>query len=473
MSGHYGERAVPLTAVRRRVALALAAVAVAAVVAPPSGEAPAGAGAPGEGEPPPNVLVILSDDQRRGTLGVMPRTRRWFARGGTTFTNAFATTPVCCPSRASILTGRYAHNHAVTTNRQPYSLDQGSTVQRRLQEAGYRTAMLGKYLNRWRLEDDPPHFDRWVMMAPPGYQNVRFNIDGRLRTVARYSTDFLADRAAALIKQFEQGGDPWFLFVAPYAPHEPFVPARRHRTARVPRLRPNPAMLERDRRDKPLWVQRRSHPLRKAQRIRRQQLRMLMSLDELVGKLMRTVAKEGADRRTLAFFLSDHGFLWSDHGLKGKNHPYTNSIRMPMLARWTGRIPAGGKDRRLAANIDVPATILDVAGIEPEPPIDGRSLLGDHRRSRLLTEAWPENHVPHWASVLTPRYQYIEYYEDETGKVFFREYYDLVNDRWQLVNLLGDRDPSNDPPAAHLAQLSLQLQRDRECRGTTGPTACP
>lgn len=425
-------------------------------------------------EPPPNVLIILTDDQRPGTLGVMPKTRRWFKRGGAFYPRAYATTPVCCPSRASILTGRYAHNHLVHTNQEAGELDPDTTIQRYLKDAGYRTAFLGKYMNAWPLLEPPPHFDQWALMAPARHRDATFNINGNIRTVRRYSTDFIARRASRMIHELEATGDPWFVLVSPFAPHGPFQPSKKYRRAKVPPFRPNPSMLERDRSDKPPYVRERKQPLRNAKRIRRQQLRMLMSVDDLVGELRRALGRIEARNDTLAFYLSDHGYLWSDHGLKGKNHVYTESIRLPLLARWPGRIPKGSVDRRIATNVDVPATILAAAGIpDPDPPLDGRSLLAPDARTRLFTEAWPENHIPHWASLRTDAYHYIEYRDAETGETIFREYYDLVNDPWELRNLLGDADPTNDPPQVLLAQLSLQLGRDASCQGTSGPSACP
>jgi arylsulfatase A-like enzyme len=132
----------------------------------------------------PNILIIVTDDQRAGTLGVMPQTRRWFQQQGTTYTNAFATTPLCCPSRSSILTGRYAHNHGVLKNFMGGRLDHATTIERRLDQAGYTTGIAGKFLNSWKPEDDPPNFDRWAIFNPhidPGYFNSRFNVNGKYK----------------------------------------------------------------------------------------------------------------------------------------------------------------------------------------------------------------------------------------------------------------------------------------------------
>src|SRR5918997_6132814 len=142
----------------------------------------------------PNILIIITDDQRRSTIRHMPKTRRWFARGGRHFLRAYATTPLCCPSRASIFTGRYAHNHGVENNALAQTLDQRTTIQRYLQRAGYHTALIGRYLNRWPLEEDPPYFDEWAYFSSSlgHYYGGRWNVNGRVGTVPGYSTDYIA-----------------------------------------------------------------------------------------------------------------------------------------------------------------------------------------------------------------------------------------------------------------------------------------
>ena len=203
----------------------------------------------------PNVLIIVTDDQRAaGTLGVMPQTRRWFARAGTTFKNAYVTTPLCCPSRASIFTGRYAHNHHVLGNRASSRLDQSTTLQHALQDAGYFTAIAGKYLNSWPVTKDPPDFDRWAVF-PKGYHDLEVNLDGSVWPLAAYSTDIVKRASVRFLKEAEQQDDrPWYLYVAPTAPHPPFEPEARYRRAPVPPPRLDPAMREQDATDKPRYL---------------------------------------------------------------------------------------------------------------------------------------------------------------------------------------------------------------------------
>lgn len=458
----------------RRPAATVAVLVLWAVALAPSSGPPASAQSGGR----PNVLIILTDDQRIESMGPMRRTRAWFKRGGTEFVNAYVTTPLCCPSRASILTGRYAHNHRVRTNADAHELDPGSTLQRYLGDAGYRTGIVGKYLNSWTGR--PSLFEQWHTFENVSkYKGARFNSNGVVHKVKKYSTDYIADRARGLIRQFElTDSKPWFLVVSTWAPHTPAQAAKRHRNSKVGKWAGNPAVFETDRSDKPPYVQAKSAGLKGGQRLRERQLRTLKAVDELVERVFRTMTTLGEAGDTLAFFLSDNGIMWAEHGMKSKTTPYTAAIKVPLFVRWPGTVPRKVADPRIAANIDLAPTILDAAGITPDPeyPLDGRSLLGGTTRDRLLLELTGGNNqidAPTWASTLTPEYQYIEYYEDLSGAVTFREYYDLVNDPYQLENLLADPDPENDPPIDEQSALGLRLARDRRCQGTEGLEPCP
>ena len=443
----------------------------------------AGLGRPAGGQPDqrPNILLIVTDDQRPGeTMVALKKTTKWLQGTGVAYTNAFVTTPLCCPSRGSLLTGRYAHNHGIEDNQKPYRLDQGSTIQRYLHDAGYRTGFVGKYLNGWDPARNPPYFDRWSLFSPlefaHGYRNNPFNINGAMKTVKTYSTDYLAKRARSVLRWFE-GDDPrpWLMLLWPFAPHGPFVPARRYEDARVPRWQPSPAVLEADRADKPAYVQTKFRSLRTARNIRKSQLRMLMSVDDMIEAVRQQLGRLGERERTLVVFTSDNGYVWGEHGWIDKRLPYTNAIQVPMLVRWPGHLPGGAVDGRLATNLDLAATIFDAAGVAPGHQLDGRSLLDPWDRDRLFFEYWfnGESTIPTWRSIRTRAYQYIETYAEGTGAIESREYYDLVNDPFQLTNLVGDGDPLNDPPPDEVARLSLQVDRDRRCEGTTGPEGCP
>jgi arylsulfatase A-like enzyme len=432
------------------------------------GPVPAGAQAPG----PPNILVIVTDDQRATeTLDVMPRTMQWFGQGGTTFPDAYAGTPLCCPARAAIMTGRFNHNNGVLDNGDQARLDHASTIQRYLHDRGYLTAMAGKFLNGWPLQQNPPHFDRWALMHG-GYYGVDFNVNGTVQNVNRYSTDYVADWGTQWINGLFENNDarPWYLYLTPFAPHGPWTPEGGHagddndyRNANVGTWGGNEAVFEADESDKPEYVRNDDQTFQEGQANRRGQLRSLLSVDDMVEGVFQAIEARG-EQNTLAFYISDNGFFWSEHGLDGKNAPYTQSIRVPFMTRWPGHVPAGATDVRPAANVDIVATIMDAVGFGPDPqyPIDGRSILDGASRRKMLTESWPLGSRGPWASTRTPSYQYVEYYDDTSGAVDFREYYDLTADPWQLTNLYADGHPRNDPWAPALAD---ELAGLRSCVG--------
>ena len=424
----------------------------------------------------PNVLLIVTDDQRIGSLRVMPRTRSWLMDGGVTFNHAYVTTPLCCPSRASIFSGRYAHNHGVWFNsRKGWGrFRQRSTIQHHLQRSGYRTAIVGKYFNAWEIADDPPWFDRWWIYSPGfrdsgGYFDTRWNANGRIITPSRYSTDYIADTTLGVVRKAERHDRrPWLLVVAPFAPHQPATPAPRDATASVPAFRPNPAVRERDLSDKPPYARTSELTLEQTLRLRTSQLRSLMAVDDLIGRTMRTLRKRNELRRTLVIYISDNGFFWEEHGLEEKGPPYLQGVRVPMMVRWSGHLAAGAVDGRRAANIDIAPTVMEAAGVTiPERfPMDGRSLLQPWDRRQVLTEfrRVRVSRAPTWAALRTRRYHYVEYYR--AGRVSFREYYRLRTDPWELVNLLHDGRPGNDPD---VAPLHRRLATLRGCVGS----ACP
>ncbi len=421
---------------------------------------------PGEGRlGRPNILVVVTDDQRaQGTLVVMPEVRRWFGQDGTRFSNAFTTTPLCCPARASIFTGRYAHNHGVRHNYDSLRVDQTSTIQYHLKKAGYQTAIAGKFLNHWNPERDPPFFDRWAIFLKGEYYDRLFNVDGRVGRLPDYTTHIVRDEATAFLEHFEEQDDqPWFLYVATGAAHAPFLPEPRYERAPVPRRLLDPAFGESDLRDKPRFASIGD----KRRGVRRRQLRTLMSADDVVGVLFETLKARAELDETLAVFVSDNGMQWGEHGFTGKRQAYSESIRIPLFVRWTGEVAADTRDERLAANVDVAPTVLEAAGVPIPHKVDGRSLLGPSRRKRLLLEHWadPDTPVPDWASLRTDAYQYVEYYAP-SGALTYKEYYDLVQDPFQLTNLLGDTSEANDPDVWTLRRT---LAKDRRCAGS----ACP
>ncbi len=408
----------------------------------------------------PNILVIVTDDQRGG-ISVMPDTMRWFSREGTQYTNAFVTTPTCCPSRASILTGRYVHNHGVNNDAKATVLDQRTTINYYLDEAGYHTALFGKYLNSWPIDDPPLFWDEFAYFknsTESAYEGQDWNIDGTIADTGRYATRYIGDRAEAVIRS--ESNEPWFLYLAPPNPHGPFLAEPQYDKADVGPFESNPAVEETDLSDKPHFVQQSSFS--SGSRIRRKQLQTLLSVDDMVQQVFSSLEATGQLNNTLAFFISDNGRLWGEHNRCCKSVPYTQAIRVPMFARWPGHLITGQPDDQLRANIDIAPTALEAARVtRVNAPLDGRSLLRVGSRTRLLMEfATSKSNAPAWASLRTPTYQYTEY---ETGT---REYYDLQSDPWQLRNLLGDNDPSNDP---QVSDLSSQLAAYSQCRGSSCP----
>jgi len=416
----------------------------------------------------PNVLIFLTDDQRIGTLKHMPATRRLIGRKGVTYENAFATTPLCCPSRASIMTGRYAHNHTVRDNSSAIRLDMSTTLQHNLHEAGYHTAIVGKFMNGWSSRALPPDFDRSVVLISSqerygsnGYTQAVFNVNGRLKRVHRYSTDFMGSRAGSILRRFDESDRrPWMMFVSPNAPHFPAIPPRRHSDAHVGEPEDNPAMHNANPRDKAPEVRNFVLP-RRLPKFARRQKRTLLAVDEMVAAIFRTMRNLGEVRRTLVIFLSDNGMMWGEHGLSGKEWPYTHSLKIPLLLRWPQHILPNTRSSRMVANIDVAPTVYQATATGPDHVMDGRSLLSQARRRSLLLENWDNRQ---WKSVRTRSHQYIEYY-GRRG-IQFRELYHLRRDPWQLRNLLH-RHPRRHRDIA--TRLHQRLKRYRNCNGTLCP----
>jgi arylsulfatase A-like enzyme len=457
-------------------AAALAAAALSGLLlAAEARRAPANAGAVAA-ETRPNILIILTDDQSADELANMPKARQWFGAGGTQFTDAYVTTPLCCPSRSTIFSGRYVHNHGNTQNDHPHNLDLTATFQRYLQDAGYATALDGKFLTGWRNSDNPPNFDRFTITAG-GYYGAYFRSnDGPFQDPNMYSTTYLTQKALEDIDAFEQNDtQPWLLYVTPHAPHKDFTPETAYATAAVAPWNGNPAVTEADRTDKPPYVRANKVTLSQGRWLWQQQTRTLFSVDDMVDAIFRRLQARGEASNTLALYLSDNGFLHGEHGLKKKALPYTGSVQVPFFIRWPGRVRAGRTDNRFIANVDIAPSLLAAAGVSPtlKYPFDGRAMLSatgltTATHDPLFLEYFfsPDfKNTPPWRSIRTKTYQYIQT-QDANGAVTFREYYDLVNDPWQNENLLADGNPGNDPD---VGVLDAQVATYAACVGT----ACP
>ena len=432
----------------------------------------------------PNVVVVMTDDQALDTMVAMPRTRRLIGTRGTTFERAIVSFPLCCPSRATFLTGQYAHNHGVRNNGGPNggyaALDATRTLPVWLSRAGYRTGFVGKFLNGYgkgdAVREVPPGWDEWYGLPGKAKQRAfgfQLNENGRLVEYdeGAYKTEVLAEKAARFVAEAAPSRRPFFLWVATNGPHKDsglpdYVernpePAPRDRGMfehqRAPR---HAAIDEGDVSDKPRDV--RKHPRLDGaarERLDREyvsQLESLASIDRLVAGLVRRLRAAGELDRTLFVFTSDNGYLRGHHRLEGKSRPYEEAIRVPLLVRGPG-FSAGERDRRLVANVDLAATILEAAGADADVPIDGRSLLpaSDRRggrRDAVLIEVFERKQA--FTGLRTRRYTYAEY---ESGD---RELYDLRRDREQLDNLARD-----DRRPQLRARLSRRLAELRSCVG--------
>ena len=419
----------------------------------------------------PNILLINLDDLRgAGTLPVMPRVRAYFQDSGRTYTENYVSTPLCSPSRASLFTGRFPHNNGVTGNgldAEIAALDQSATFQSYLQEDGYNTAMAGKYMNTVPLSRSPQYWDRWLFTTG-GYSDINYNDDGTVHRLPGYYTDVLGDHVVEYLNDFERSDDqPWLIYVAPQAPHAPTTPSDPYTSATVPAWDYPGNFNEADIADKPSSVRWRGllDPT-VVEQTRKQQLRTLMSVDDLVGQITDEMARLGEDERTLAIFTSDNGYQWGEHRLDSKRFPYTDGVSVPLLVRWPGHIAPGSVDSRLVSNVDVLPTLLQASGVSPQLkyPLDGVSFLSDTRRSDLLLEYGRSLDSPlaPWASIRTESEQFTEWYNATTGALTEREYYNLSTDPLQLVNLLRDGTAANDPD---VDSWSARLANLRQCAG--------
>jgi len=361
------------------------------------------------GDVRPNIVLIVTDDQRRETLRRMPAVQRLLVDRGTRLSHAMVPTALCCPSRASILTGRFAHTTGVFSNgdiggtrwggwQRFYSTGaERRSVAVTLQDAGYRTGLVGKYLNRFGRSERvvgpgyvPPGWDVFAALMTvneAGYFGYRLSDGSADDSLSpRYSTDELADRAVGFIRNTPDDR-PLFLYFAPYAPHKPFLPAPRHLGALDGVLRPYvPATLRQPRRTLPRWLRDR-RPVDQAtvDSIRQRQLESLLAVDEAVEAIHSALRETGRVRDTLFVFTSDNGYLWGEHRITGKDVPYAAATRVPMVLRWDGRVPAGAVSRRLALNVDIAATLAHAAGVPMRT--EGLSMLGERRRTGFVLEA--------------------------------------------------------------------------------------
>jgi N-acetylglucosamine-6-sulfatase len=428
---------------------AVAEVEVAPAAQPGPDAAPADPAGGDRDQGPPDVVVVLTDDQPARTLAGMPQVQRLLVERGTTFGNAMVPTSLCCPSRASLLTGQFAHDTGVWSNSRPTGgwwrfhedRNEERTLATALAARGYRTGLVGKYFNsfaNWSPEGyTPPGWDSFTSFRTThrsgAYYDYRLS-DGTEHgsTPGDYSTDVLAQRAVQFLDS-TPAGQPLFLYFAPYAPHAPYEPAERHRDTLRGDLTPySSAAVTEDVSDKPAWV-RALDPVSswRVRHVQHGQQESLLAVDDAVGAIVDSLERSGRLDNTLIVFMSDNGMLWGEHRVLFKSVPYDSATRVPMVVRWDGLVPAGGVDDRLALNVDVTATIASMTGATMDTA--GASLLGPERRDGFVLEAPPEPRLdrPAYCGWRSQRWTFVHY---ATGE---EELYDEVADPEELTNLAG------------------------------------
>ena len=425
----------------------------------------------------PNFVVVMTDDQRAGELDAMRTVRGKLARRGVSFTNAYSTFPLCCPSRATFLTGQYAHNHGVMGNKLAEgggyrAFDNTGSLPVALHGAGYRTGAIGKYMNEYSGLEVPKGWSHWAMRTSgEGLFDYRLNVNGRRVDYGSnprdYQTDVVARRGARFIRK-GSGAKPFFLWTSFYAPHgesrpdderwDP-RPAPRHRgqyaRARLPK---GPAFNERNVRDKPSFVANarrlsRADVKRLKWRWRSRQA-ALLAVDEAVARLLRALRRAGERDDTVVVFMSDNGYLLGEHRLERKERLYEEATRIPLIMAGPG-LRRGARYNGIVGNIDLAPTILDAAGVAPRRRPDGMSLLG------LLSDPFPGRDIlletAESNAVRTPRWMYAQH---RTRRGIERELYDMRADPHQLRSLAAR------PAYAELrAKLADRLAELRACAG--------
>lgn len=416
-----------------------------------------------EGVKPRNVIFILSDDHRYDAMGFMghpwlktPNMDR-IAKEGCHFEAGYVTTALCSPSRASILTGQYAHKHKVVDNNNPV---QKGTIffPQYLQQAGYKTGFFGK----WHMgggDDNPrPGFDKWVSFRGQGHyypHKSGLNVDGKKVPQKGYITDEMTDYCLDWLSTIPKE-QPYFMYLSHKAVHADFSPAKRHEGVYADEKFPAPVTLndsEENYKNKPRWVQdqRNSwhgvdfayHSRLDVREYYQRYCEALLAVDESIGRVFDALKQRGELESTMIIYMGDNGFCFGEHGLIDKRTAYEASMRVPFLARCPDLFKGGQVSQKVVANIDVGPTILHAAGLNTPDHMDGQSFLGVLQgtqkkwRENLLYEYYWEYNFPQTPTVFalrTPKYKFITYF----GVWDTEELYDMENDPHEQHNLIFD-----------------------------------
>jgi arylsulfatase A-like enzyme len=450
-------------------------------------------------------VFVLTDDLATNLVQYMPHVQQ-MQRTGTDFSNYFVTDSLCCPSRSSIFTGRFPHNTGVFTNG---GTDGGfnvfhqrgeekQTFAAALQKSGYRTGMMGKYLNGYQPNATeggttpyvPPGWNEWDV-AGNGYPGFNYSLNENGHVVhygkrpVDYMTDVLSRKGVSFIGQAARAQQPFMLEIATFAPHAPYTPAPRD-AKKFPGLKApqGPAFNEADVSDKPAWL--RDHPSLKPKQINninatfRKRAQDVQAVDQMIGRLQAALTAAGVAQDTYIVFSSDNGFHMGEHRLTpGKMTAFDTDIRVPLVVTGPG-VPAGRTQSHLAENIDLCPTFEQLGGAPIPASVDGRSLVpwlrpqhaADPRHAVLIEHHGPDRDAtdpdlptknsgnpPSYEAIRTANELYVEYADGE------REYYDLARDPDELTNAYGRL------PAGRRSKLAGELHARERCHGRTCRTA--
>ncbi len=405
-----------------------------------------------------NVIFILIDDMRYDSMSCTghpflqtPNLDR-MAQNGVLFENAFVTTALCSPSRATCLSGQYAHVHGVLNN-STLLPESTPTFPIELQKAGYDTAFIGKWHMGGSTDSPRPGFNHWISFRGQGvYLNPTFNINGKSVDHQGHVSDLLTEYAVEWLRKKRNA--PFCLYLSHKAVHAMFEPPERHKNAYADVTIPRPASMadtEENYAGKPRWVRRQRHSWHGVDFMFHDTItydefvlgynRTMLSVDDSVGEVMKTLEELGLLDSTLILFMGDNGFLFGEHGLIDKRCMYEESIRVPMIAHCPEIIPAGQRNQRMVLNLDVAPTILDAAGLPIPNTVQGKSFLSlargekpEWRDAFLYEYVWEESfpQTPTVLGVRTDDYKYMWY----QGIFDLNELYSLKNDPREMVNLI-------------------------------------
>ena len=415
-----------------------------------------------QGAKPRNVIFILSDDHRYDAMGFL-KGQSWLetpqmdrmAREGCHFQNAFVTTSLCSPSRASILTGKYAHKHRIVDNNT--AIPPGTLMfPEYLQKAGYATSFIGKWHMGGESDAPQPGFDHWVSFRGQGtYLPSRggLNVNGKRVPQKGYISDELTDYALQWLDQRKKG-QPYFMYLSHKAVHAEFEPAERHKGMYKGKEFVNPKTMAASgeyAQGRPMWVQNQrnswhgvEYPYHSSLNIAEYYQRYaetLLGVDESIGRVFDALKARGELDSTLVIYMGDNGFAFGEHGLIDKRTAYEESMRVPMLARCPELFSGGKTVLEVVANIDIMPTVLETMGLENPSGGDGASWLGlaqgkaSEWRKELLYEYYWERNFPQTPTVHAlrgGRYKFIRYH----GIWDSDELYDLQEDPIESRNLI-------------------------------------